>query len=284
MGGGILFTCYERFTNGQLSSLFQVKAHGCGVIQVKQQVGINAGLCHGSRHGGQLCGNLHCGAITSGQFNIYKDRYASVYGMHQYSFTTYVNGVGPFDANVAYKNYPELVKAYGFNGYDGSGNHFGSAKSLYMGEDFMAYIRNSATGKYITDVNNNLELAEGQFGTGRDDFYSSGTQLFHFYRNDDGTDTTIGQVSVTVGSGYISGTTKYSFSNSKFVYLYDDGYRYFFNVDSKVYWVQLGDNYYRGGRRNLDGYRMYYNPEMLEDLFDAEAIFDPARPTPVPPI
>ena len=25
-------------------------------------------------------------------------------------------------------------------------------------------------------------------------------------------------------------------------------------------------------------------PEMLEDLFDAEAIFDPARPTPVPPI
>lgn len=69
MGGGILFTCYERFTNGQLSSLFQVKAHGCGVIQVKQQVGINAGLCHGSRHGGQLCGNLHCGAITSGQFN-----------------------------------------------------------------------------------------------------------------------------------------------------------------------------------------------------------------------
>ena len=31
------------------------------------------------------------------------------------------------------------------------------------------------------------------------------------YRNDDGTDTTIGQVSVTVGSGYISGTTKSGF-------------------------------------------------------------------------
>lgn len=56
--------------------------------------------------------------ITSGQYNIYKDRYASVYGMHQYSFTTYVNGVGPFDANVCYKDYPSIVKKYGFNGYD----------------------------------------------------------------------------------------------------------------------------------------------------------------------
>lgn len=55
--------------------------------------------------------------ITSGEYNIYKDRYASVYGMHQYSFTTYVNGVGSFDANVCYKDYPSIVKTYGFNGY-----------------------------------------------------------------------------------------------------------------------------------------------------------------------
>ena len=34
----------------------------------------------------------------------------------------------------------------------------------------------------------------------------------------------------------------------------------------------------------MDGYRMYYNPELLEDLFDAKSVFDPVRPTPVPPM
>jgi hypothetical protein len=58
--------------------------------------------------------------ITSGEYNIYKDRYCSVYGMHQYSFTTYVNGVGPFDANVSYKDYPSIVMANGLNGYQGA--------------------------------------------------------------------------------------------------------------------------------------------------------------------
>ncbi len=58
--------------------------------------------------------------ITSGQFNIYKEQYQSVYGMHQYSFTTYVNGVGPFDANVCYKDYPSIVMSQGLNGYAGN--------------------------------------------------------------------------------------------------------------------------------------------------------------------
>ncbi len=58
--------------------------------------------------------------ITSGLFNEYKDRYSTVYGMHQYSFSTYVNGAGPFDANVCYKDYPSIVKAFGFNGYNQS--------------------------------------------------------------------------------------------------------------------------------------------------------------------
>ncbi len=80
----------------------------------------------------------------------------------------------------------------------------------------------------------------------------------------------------------ISSAAHYTFSNSKFVYLYEDGYRYFFNVDSSVYWTQLGENYYRGGRRNLDGYRMYYYPKRLADLFDVDEVFDEARTTPVP--
>ncbi len=82
----------------------------------------------------------------------------------------------------------------------------------------------------------------------------------------------------------IAGINKYTFDNAKFATLYEDGYRYFFNVDSHYAWQQLGDDYFRGGRRNLDGYRMYHTPSLVDDLFDVSAVFDPDRPTPVPEI
>lgn len=82
----------------------------------------------------------------------------------------------------------------------------------------------------------------------------------------------------------IAGVEKYSFSNKKFSALYEDGYRYFFNVDGHTYWNQIGENYFRGGRRNLDGYRMFHNPNKLSDLFDVDQVFDKSRPTPVPSI
>ena len=74
------------------------------------------------------------------------------------------------------------------------------------------------------------------------------------------------------------------YSGGKYEAMYAAGYRYFCNVDSTKYWVQIKQNYVRQGRRNLDGYRMWWNPELLEDLFDVQEIFDPARPTPVPSI
>ena len=73
-----------------------------------------------------------------------------------------------------------------------------------------------------------------------------------------------------------------NYSGEKFDYLKSQGFDYYCNVDSSQYWVQLQPNYLRMGRRNLDGYRMYYHPELLADLFDAQAVFDPSRPTPVP--
>lgn len=78
----------------------------------------------------------------------------------------------------------------------------------------------------------------------------------------------------------LSGAEDYS--GEKFEYLKNQGYNYFCNVDSSQYFVQIRSNYFRQGRRNLDGYRMYYNPELLSDLFDAQAVFDPSRPVPVP--
>ena len=78
----------------------------------------------------------------------------------------------------------------------------------------------------------------------------------------------------------------YTHENQKFDYLWDLGFRYFCGVDSSQYWVQVGTDYLRQGRRNLDGYMMWMDlsgqRDKLSDLFDdVGAIFDPARPTPV---
>ena len=74
----------------------------------------------------------------------------------------------------------------------------------------------------------------------------------------------------------------YSADNEKYEFYKSQGYRYFCNVDSSQYFVQITGDYFRQGRRNLDGYRMYYNPEMLSDLFDVSEVWDSSRPTPVP--
>ncbi len=74
------------------------------------------------------------------------------------------------------------------------------------------------------------------------------------------------------------------YTGEKYEILRGFGFRYFCNVDAHDYWVQLRDGYLRQGRRNLDGYRMYYGAEMLDDLFAVSDVWDHERPTPVPPI
>lgn len=54
--------------------------------------------------------------------NVKSANYPSTYGMYQYTSTNYVGGVGPLDTNVCYKDYPSIVKTYGFNGYSASGS------------------------------------------------------------------------------------------------------------------------------------------------------------------
>lgn len=83
----------------------------------------------------------------------------------------------------------------------------------------------------------------------------------------------------------------YTSENNRFNYLKSMGFRYFCTVDSSQYWVQMGQDHLRQGRRNLDGYRMYYDmietdpaKWRLNDLFDVSQVFDPDRPTPVAPM
>ncbi len=98
----------------------------------------------------------------------------------------------------------------------------------------------------------------------------------------------------------VAGDENYTLDNPSFKVLYEAGYRYFFNVNSSDYWVQMGEDYYRGGRRNVDGYRMWYHPYKLDDLMGTKVIqyyqngvlkektvseaFDKARPCPVPQV
>lgn len=74
----------------------------------------------------------------------------------------------------------------------------------------------------------------------------------------------------------------YTSDNEFFNYLKGEGFNIYCNVDSSQNWVQFGNTFMRQGRRNLDGYRMYYNPELLTDLFDVNEVWDSSRPTPVP--
>ena len=75
-----------------------------------------------------------------------------------------------------------------------------------------------------------------------------------------------------------------AYKGAKFDTLYGLGFLYFCNVDSAEHWVQIHDGYVRQGRRNIDGYRMYYQSNLLDDLFDTKTVWDDARPTPVPKI
>ena len=80
----------------------------------------------------------------------------------------------------------------------------------------------------------------------------------------------------------IAGTENYDSNNDRFNYLTSIGIRIYCPVDSAPHWQQKGDNYFRMSRRNLDGYRMWHDPDRLTDLFDPKAVLDKYRPTPVP--
>ena len=77
----------------------------------------------------------------------------------------------------------------------------------------------------------------------------------------------------------------YTMSNEYFVHYKAMGFNIFCNVDASTkYWVQIGTDFLRQARRNLDGYRMYYTPDLISDLFDIKLAWDDSRPTPVPPM
>lgn len=68
------------------------------------------------------------------------------------------------------------------------------------------------------------------------------------------------------------------YSGEKYEYLKSKGFWYFCNVDSAQYWIQLESDYMRMGRFNLDGERMFKNPEKVAWFADVAVVLDPTRP------
>ncbi len=77
--------------------------------------------------------------------------------------------------------------------------------------------------------------------------------------------------------------------NERYETMRSYGFRYFFNVDSSAYYMQRTDDYFRQGRRNLDGTRMWqavhadlgsenYKNRLTDLLTDVSKVIDPARP------
>jgi len=97
----------------------------------------------------------------------------------------------------------------------------------------------------------------------------------------------------------IGGTNIWIYSNGedvdspgyepRFETLREYGFQYFCPVNSNLYSTEIKEDYVKQGRRNIDGYRMYYDMiddsrDRLSDLFDVDEVFDQKRPTPVPEI
>ena len=206
--------------------------------------------------------------ITSGVYNYYHSRYCSRYGMFQYSWDTWVNGAGPFDANVAYKDYPAIVQAFGFNGYYGF-NLLDGHEPIDLGKDFYAYVRQPSTGRYMTHKNGNVYVRHGL-----DDI---GNQMWHFVRQENGSysiglDGTTLWMDVT-GENYSDGTNirmyqgNGSYSQKFFIYYINGRFTLRAMYNSKVVDVENGgDNVHLWGDTAGDVGSIAYDARGLEIL------------------
>ena len=113
----IINTFMDAFVEeGYLMGLYSMKAW------LTQSWIVNSDLP--SKYEGWIAHYAGDGTYDAG-YSKYGSTYSTQYGMYQYTdkhYFTY-NGVkyGPYDADICYKDYPSIVKEYGFNGYEPEG-------------------------------------------------------------------------------------------------------------------------------------------------------------------
>lgn len=57
-------------------------------------------------------------------YTYYGPSYSTKYGMYQFTDSVWINGNGHYDGDVSFKDYPAIVKQYGFNGYEAQGSSY----------------------------------------------------------------------------------------------------------------------------------------------------------------
>lgn len=73
------------------------------------------------------------------------EEYSERFGMYQYTSSKFIDGYGGrLDANICYKDYPSIVKKYGFNGYEAD-------DSVTVGGSFIVEESKFRLGKYVID-------------------------------------------------------------------------------------------------------------------------------------
>lgn len=98
-------------------------------------------------------------------------RYSTIYGMHQYTSKNNTTGFysGNLDTNICFKDYPSIVKAYGFNGYEPLGADkvtFKEGEAIEAPEVETVTLDTSAAGRYFVNTSSSpLNVRSGP-GTG----------------------------------------------------------------------------------------------------------------------
>lgn len=195
----------------------------------------------------------------------------------------------------AYKGHKGILALTGYNGV--FGYRTDSVYKIYQNLDLdqEQFLKANPDFNYEQDVAEATKIAEAMKATGWEfathtwGHNSVDTLSMESLATDTGkwrsyVEPIVGPTDVMIypNGADIAGVEEYDSYNEKFNYLSEQGIRIYCNVDSSQYWMQKGENYFRMGRRNLDGYRMYHDADLLTDLFDAKTIIDPKRPTPVP--
>jgi hypothetical protein len=84
--------------------------------------------------------------FNDGTYTRKGEEYSERFGMYQYTSSKYISGYsGRLDANICYKDYPSIVKKYGFNGYEAD-------DSIAVGGSGLTEESKFRLGKYTIDT------------------------------------------------------------------------------------------------------------------------------------
>ena len=165
--------------------------------------------------------------------------YCTKYGMYQYTDRKTFSSYGPYDANVVFKDYPTIVKTYGFNGYSSTVDEEEETptpdeNAVNIGDDFYARFNNVGAGLNLSIYSTDKSVITYHAST-------SDAQQWHFVRQADGSYeiTNVGySMCLTSGSssGSVVSLAADNDSKSQRWFVYESGSSYILSpANAKTY-------------------------------------------------